>query len=320
MSVKKTISIIVPVYNEKKNLEALFSEIYEAIKDLPFLYEIIAVDDGSSDGSDEVLKQLATQYDHVKIINFRRNFGQTAALSAGFDHAKGDIIIPLDSDLQNDPKDIANLITKIDEGYDVVSGWRKHRQDAAIKRNFVSRVANKIISIVSGVRLNDYGCTLKAYKKSALEGVKLYGEMHRFIPIYAHLIGAKVTEIPVNHRKRIHGESKYGMNRVYKTMLDLMVVTFIAKYLRKPIYLFGGIGLILLMISFVTALWAVYLKFTGLSFIRTPLPLFSAMTFILGIVCILMGIMSEMIIRTYFESQDKKAYTIKNIITSSDKS
>lgn len=315
----KTISIIVPLYNEKSNLDELFSEIYQSIKILPFLYEIIAVNDGSNDGSDKILEEIATRYDHVKVIHFRRNFGQTAALSAGFDHAKGDIIIPLDSDLQNDPKDIAKLIAKLEEGYDVVSGWRKNRKDSAIKRNFLSKIANKIISIVSGVKLNDYGCTLKAYRKSALEGVKLYGEMHRFIPIYAHLIGAKVTEIVVNHRKRVHGESKYGMNRIYKTMLDLMVVTFIAKYLRKPIYLFGGIGLILLLGSCLVALWAVYLKFTGISFVRTPLPLFSVMTFILGIVCILMGIMSEMIIRTYFESQDKKAYTIKSIVMSSHK-
>jgi len=311
----KTISIIIPVYNEKDNLKQLLEEINNAIKNLPFKNEIIAVDDGSEDGSQLELEKLAKKYDNLKVINFRRNFGQTAALSAGFDNAIGDIIVPLDADLQNDPNDIEKLITKIDEGFDVVSGWRKDRKDNPIKRNFLSRVANRLISFASGVKLHDYGCTLKAYKKSALEGVKLYGEMHRFIPIYANLVGAKVTEIPVNHRKRIHGSSKYGMNRIYKTLLDLIVVVFITKFLKKPIYLFGGISLILLFISFLAIFWALYLKFvTGLSLINTPLTLFSAMTFMLGIVCMLMGIMSEMIIRTYFESQDKKSYVIKNII------
>lgn len=309
----RTISIIIPIFNEKDNLEKLLQEINDSIKNLSFKNEIIAINDGSTDDSDKILKKLSTKYSNLKIINFSRNFGQTAALSAGFDHAKGDIIVPLDADLQNDPSDIEKLINKIDEGYDVVSGWRKNRKDNPIKRTFLSKVANKLISFSTGVKLHDYGCTLKAYKKSALSDVKLYGEMHRFIPIYANIAGANVAEIEVNHRKRIHGASKYGLNRIYKTILDLIVVIFITKFLKKPIYLFGGIALILLSISFLAIFWALYLKFsTGLSLIRTPLTLFSAMTFMLGILCILMGIMSEMIIRTYFESQDKKSYVIKN--------
>ena len=311
----KKISIIIPIYNEEENLKQLFAEIYDIMTSLKFKFEVIAINDGSLDNSLKVLKKLSQQHSDLKIINFTRNFGQTAAMSAGFDNAAGEIIIPIDSDLQNDPRDIKNLIKKIDEGYDVVSGWRKNRKDSKFKRNFLSKVANKIISLISGVKLHDYGCTLKAYKKSVLQEVKLYGEMHRFIPIYTHLRGAKITEIEVNHRPRVAGKSKYGMERIFKTMLDLIVVKFIAKYFKKPIYLFGGVGLALLFLSCLSFSWAVLLKIAGTSFIKTPLPLFSSMSFILGIVCILMGIMTEVIVRIYFESQDKKSYIVDEIIT-----
>ncbi len=311
----KKISIVTPIYNEKDNVKLLLEKLYSVLDTIDYTFEVIAVDDGSSDGSAELLDHLITQYHNLRVIHFKRNFGQTAAMMAGFDEATGDVMIPMDSDLQNDPDDIPKLLQKIEEGYDVVSGWRKNRQDHAIKRNFLSRVANKIISYISGVKLHDYGCTLKAYKKSCMEGVRLYGEMHRFIPIYAHLMGAKVTEIPVNHHPRVHGESKYGMNRIFKVILDLMVLKFMDKYLKKPIYLFGGTGLLLLFISGLSFLFSVYLKLIEkVPFIDTPLILFSSMTFITGIMCILMGILAEMIIRIYFESQDKKSYNIKTIL------
>lgn len=307
------LSIVIPVFNEYENVTLLLEQLHSVLKSLSYSYEIIAVNDGSDDGSSELLDQLSIQQKELKVIHFSRNFGQTAAMMAGFENAAGEVIIPIDSDMQNDPKDIPKLIDKLQEGYDVVSGWRKDRQDHALKRNFLSRVANSLISIVSGVKLHDYGCTLKAYRKSAMEGMKLYGEMHRFIPIYASLIGAKVTEIPVNHHKRIHGQSKYGMNRIFKVLLDLMVVRFLSKYLKKPIYFFGGIGFMFLAVSFISVCVAIYFKLFGdKSFIETPLPLFSTMTFITGVMCILMGILAEMTMRTYFESQNKKSYTIRH--------
>ncbi len=314
------LSVIIPVYNEQDNIEILLENITQVLDNLSYEYEVIAVNDGSEDGSTDLLNQLTKKYRKLTVIHFRRNFGQTAAMMAGFDNANGDVIIPIDSDLQNDPRDIPHLLDKLQEGYDVVSGWRKDRQDHAIKRNLLSRVANKLISIVSGVSLHDYGCTLKAYRKSAMEGMKLYGEMHRFIPIYANLIGAKVTEIPVNHHKRIHGQSKYGMSRIFKVLLDLMVVRFLSKYLKKPIYFFGGIGFIFLSTSFIAFIIAIYFKFFGgKSLIETPLPLFTTMTFITGVMCILMGILAEMIMRTYFESQDKKSYIVMNKVNNTNK-
>jgi glycosyltransferase involved in cell wall biosynthesis len=231
---------------------------------------------------------------------------------AGIDHARGDIIVTIDADLQNDPDDIPALLVKVDEGYDVVSGWRKDRQDAPIRRNFVSRVANRIISRISGVALHDYGCTLKAYRREVIEDVRLYGEMHRFIPIYASWMGARVYEMPVRHHPRKYGKSKYGLARVGKVILDLMVVKFLDRYLVKPIYVFGGFGLISLMFSGLICLLMIWLKFEdSVSMIQTPLPLLSAMTFLVGVVCLLMGILAEMIVRTYFESSGRRSYGVR---------
>ena len=306
------LSVVIPIFNEYENIALLLEQLHEVLRSLPYEYEIIAVDDGSEDGSAELLDKLSVKQDELVVLHFSRNFGQTAAMMAGFDNATGDVVIPIDSDLQNDPKDIPKLIEKLKEGYDVVSGWRKDRQDHAVKRNLLSRIANKLISAVSGVQLHDYGCTLKAYKKSSMQGMKLYGEMHRFIPIYASLIGAKVTEVPVTHHKRIHGQSKYGMNRIFKVLLDLMVVRFLSKYLKKPIYFFGGIGFMFLITSFGSFGLAIYFKFfRDISLIETPLPIFTTMTFITGVMCILMGILAEMIMRTYFESQNKKSYNLR---------
>ena len=310
----KIISIVIPIFNERENIATLYEQIDETLKKMPYRYEIIAINDGSDDGSAELLDQIKKKNKEIRVIHLVCNFGQTAAIMAGFDNAKGDVIVPIDADLQNDPKDIPKLLAKLEEGYDVVSGWRKNRKDHVLKRNFLSNIANKIISKVSGVKLHDYGCTLKAYRRSAVEFVKLYGEMHRLIPIYANSSGAKVTEIPVAHHKRKYGKSKYGMERIFKVLLDLLVIRFLSSYLKKPIYLFGGIGIILMMGSFLAFFFALYLKyFQSVSLIQTPLPLFSAMTFITSIMCFLMGILAEMIMRTYFESQNKKSYIIKQI-------
>jgi dolichol-phosphate mannosyltransferase len=255
----------------------------------------------------------------VKIVNFRRNYGQTAAMMAGIDHASGDIIVAIDADLQNDPDDIPTLLAKLDEGFDVVSGWRRDRKDAAVRRNLVSRIANRVISRISGVRLNDYGCTLKAYRKEVIKGVRLYGEMHRFIPIYAAWQGARVTELPVRHHPRQFGRSKYGLERIVKVVLDLMVVKFLDRHFVKPIYVFGGFGMFSFGLSALAALYMLYLKFAeGLSMIQTPLPLLSAMAFLVGAMSLLMGLLAEMLVRVYFESQNRAPYLVKDLVNFGD--
>jgi len=272
--VNETLSILIPVHNEEGNLSLLCEKLGAALKRIGKPYEIIFVDDGSSDGSLEMLQDLRDGNPNIKVISFSRNFGQTAALSAGIDFSKGDILIPMDGDLQNDPEDIPVLLQKIEEGYDVVSGWRKNRKDPFLTRRLPSVIANKIISWIGGVSLHDYGCTLKAYRRDILKNIRLYGEMHRFIPIYAQWIGARVTEVPVRHSPRGSGSSKYGMSRVFKVILDLMVVKFLLSYSQKPIYVFGGIGLLMILAAFLSGGYAIYLKlFQEVSFILTPLPL-----------------------------------------------
>jgi dolichol-phosphate mannosyltransferase len=230
-------------------------------------------------------------------------------MMAALDFATGEIIVPIDADLQNDPADIPVLLAKLDEGYDVVSGWRKERKDDAIKRNLVSRIANSLISWISGVRLHDYGCSLKAYRRSVIASVRLYGEMHRFVPIYASWYGARIAEVTVRHYARVHGSSHYGLERIMKVLLDLLVVRFLDRYLGKPIYVFGGFGLLWLAVSFVTLLYVFYLKlFDNLSMIQTPLPTLVAMAFMMGIMSILIGILAEIVVRIYFESQSKRIY------------
>jgi len=248
----------------------------------------------------------------AEIIHFRRNYGQTAAMMAGIDYASGDVIIPIDADLQNDPEDIPKLLAKLDEGYDVCSGWRQNRKDNALRRNLPSRIANWIISKISGVHLHDYGCSLKAYNKDIIKEIKLYGEMHRFIPIYASWYGAKVTEIPVAHYPRKFGQSKYGLERVVKVMLDLAVVKFLDRYAQKPMYVFGGIGMLSLLLSGLAAVWALYLKFfDNTSLVQTPLPLMFVFTALTGVICLLMGLLAELVMRTYHESQKKDVYLVK---------
>lgn len=309
------ISIVIPIYNERGNITLLYEKLTRELPLLEREFEIIVIDDGSTDDSVELLEMYSNSDVRFKVVILRRNFGQTAAMMAGIDFAKGEIIVPMDGDLQNDPADIRRLIEKLDEGYEVVSGWRKNRQDAELRRNLPSRLANCLISWISGVHLHDYGCSLKAYRRDVIKGVKLYGEMHRFIPIYASWQGAKVTEIAVSHYPRIHGVSKYGLERVVKVVLDLLVVKFLAKYATKPIYVFGGFGVINLALSVGAGIYAIALKlFEDVSFIQTPLPLLCVMSFITGIMSMLMGLLAELVIRTYYESQDKPVYLVKTTI------
>lgn len=309
------LSVFLPVYNEQDNLSPLHAKLTAAMAQLGRSYEVIYVDDGSTDRSYEVLQAIAAADPRAKVVRFRRNYGQTAAMSAGIQAASGEILIPMDADMQNDPADIVRLLDKLDEGYDVVSGWRKDRQDKAVTRKLPSFFANKIISQISGVHLHDYGCSLKAYRRDVLKDVKLYGEMHRFIPIYASWVGARVAEIPVTHHPRIHGSSKYGLNRIFKVVLDLITVKFLSSYATKPIYVFGGAGFLSMALALVVGAWAVYLKLIGYAdFIQTPLPLLTVTLFMVGVQLIMMGLLAEVIMRTYHESQDKATYTVRNTL------
>ena len=316
------LSIVVPLYNEGDNIEVLYREIGEALRKLGKSYELIFVDDGSTDRTPAILSELAQRDDRVVVVTFRRNFGQTAAMAAGIDLAEGAVIVPMDGDLQNDPNDIGALLSELDKGFDVVSGWRKDRKDA-LSRVIPSRLANFIISRVGGVPLHDYGCSLKAYRRETLVDVQLYGEMHRFIPIFARWQGARVTEIPVSHRARRAGESHYGMERVAKVILDLIVLKFFSAYITKPIYVFGGFGMFSIMLSLFTFLLSVVFKLIPKDnpwgptwhkdFIATPLPVLSVGLFVVGLQMIFIGLLAEVLMRTYFESQNKRAYVIKSL-------
>ncbi len=307
----KSLSIIIPLYNEEDNILPLHERLVGVLEGIGQAYEIILVNDGSSDKTAERLTKIASKDPKVKVIHLRRNFGQTPAMMAGIDAASGDILIPMDGDLQNDPEDIPKLLAKLHEGYDCVSGWRKDRQDHPLKRNLPSRMANLLISAISGVHLHDYGCSLKAYRKHIIKDVRLYGEMHRFIPIYACWQGARVTEVGVTHHPRIHGQSKYGMDRTIKVILDLIVVKFLDKFSQKPMYLFGGFGLVALFISFLMFFLMLYLKFfMDKSFIATPLPLVFTLFFLMGFMSIFMGLIAEILMRTYHESQNKPTYIV----------
>ena len=308
------ISLVIPVYNEVESVPHLHRAIREALGERD--HEVIYVDDGSTDGSVEALERLVKEdASATRLVVLRRNFGQTAALAAGIDHSSGDVIVTLDADLQNDPADIPLLIQKIDEGYDVVSGWRVDRQDAALRRRIPSRVANWLISKVTGVRLHDYGCTLKAYRREVLEGFHLYGEMHRFIPAYAGGVGARIIEVPVRHHARRFGRTKYGLERTLKVVLDLLTVKFLTSYSAKPIYIFGGVGMGMIGASLVALLVLVGRRLTlNEHMIRSPLLLLSVMLFILGSQSILLGLLAELTVRTYHESQAKPTYSVRRVI------
>jgi glycosyltransferase involved in cell wall biosynthesis len=314
-SVRPAISILLPVLNEEPNLRPLHEKMRAALAELGLSAEVIYVDDGSNDRSLEVLREIADADPRVRVISLRRNYGQTAAMSAGIDAARGRVLIPMDADLQNDPADIKRLLAKLDEGYDVVSGWRKDRQDKMVTRKIPSMIANRIISFIGGVPLHDYGCSLKAYRRDVLKDVRLYGEMHRFIPIYASWAGARVAELPVEHYARTMGKSKYGLSRTLKVVFDLVTIKFMASYQTKPIYVFGSCGMVAFLISMLAGLLAVYWKLIHRAdFVQTPLPVLAIVMFAVGVQFFLMGLLAEMSVRTYHESQAKPIYAVRERI------
>ncbi len=308
------VSVVIPVFNEAEGLPTLHASLAAALDLLPHPSEIVFVDDGSRDGSAAVLEGFALADPRVCVIQLRRNYGQTSAMMAGFQHATGDVIIPMDADGQNDPADIPLLLAKLEEGYDVVSGWRIQREDKALTRRLPSVLANRLISAVMRVRLHDYGCTLKAYRRDVLEGVRLYGEMHRFIPIFASWEGARVAEVPVRHHSRRFGHSKYGLGRVVRVLLDLLTLFFMGRALDRPMQFFGKVGLGALAASLGAFAWALALRFGyGTSLIQTPLPLLAATLGLSGVLFLLLGIMAEVMSRTYYEAQGKPPYKIRSI-------
>jgi glycosyltransferase involved in cell wall biosynthesis len=311
------LSIVIPVYNEAKNLPLLNEAIHQAMKTYSKDWEVVFVDDGSKDDSLKALEEIAgADPTRVRVVELRRNFGQTAALAAGIDHAQGSIIVMLDADMQNDPADIPMMLEKIDEGYDVVSGWRRERKDTYINRTLPSKIANGLISWVTGVHLHDYGCTLKAYRREVITGFRLYGEMHRFIPVYANRFGARIIEVPVQHHPRKFGKTKYGLERTVKVLLDLFTVKFLISYSSKPIYLFGGAGIammglaaLVLLFLFIRRVWFL------VSVTQSPLFLISAITGLMGFQSVMMGLIAELLTRTYHESQGKSIYNVRNVIS-----
>jgi glycosyltransferase involved in cell wall biosynthesis len=314
----KYLSIIIPVYNEEESLGYLHQAIQAVMSNQDITWEVVYVDDGSSDSSPQNLECLAREDpEHVSVVQLRRNFGQTAAIAAGIDHAQGEILVMIDADLQNDPADIPLLLSYIHQGYDVVSGWRINRKDRMFTRRIPSKAANWLISKVTGVRLHDYGCSLKAYRREVITGFRLYGEMHRFIPVYARMVGARMIEVPVNHHPRRFGKAKYGLGRTLKVLLDLFTVKFLLDYAAKPLYLFGGTGLFLFLMAFLLVVYLVFARIVLFEHIsRSPLLLLSVTLFIMGFQSILMGLIAEMLARTYHESQSKPTYTIKKVILS----
>ncbi len=304
------LSIILPVYNEVGNLDILYRELMTVLGGAPYEYEIIAVDDGSKDGSRDTLDALAARDSRFKVIHFRKNYGQTAALAAGIDAASGEILIPMDADLQNDPADIPKFLAMIDEGYDLVAGWRKERKDGVVRR-LPSMLANRLISRVTDVRLHDYGCTMKAYRREVIEDVRFYGEMHRFMPVYVAWEGAKIGELVVHHRPRVHGESKYGISRTFRVILDLLTVKFLMTYLTRPMHFFGWAGFMSFFLGLLSGFVAIIYKFNWVNFNRTPLPLLTVFFILMGVQFILMGILAEILIRIYHEPRGKTTYRIK---------
>jgi len=312
----KELSIVVPVFNEVDNLDALHVEILQAIRDR-YDYEILYIDDGSTDGSFDVLERFHRADPRVRVVQFRRNFGQTAALAAGFKMARGRIIVPLDADRQNDPADIPRLVEKLDEGYDIVSGWRKNRQDTYLTRTLPSRLGNWLIGRITGVRLHDYGCTLKAYRADSIKQIRLYGEMHRFIPALAGWGGERIAEMAVNHRPRTAGRTKYGLNRTFKVILDLITIKFLASFSTKPIYVFGGLGGLCLGGAFLSGLAVLYYKFLAdppINMNRNPLLVLTMILVITGVQFVMMGLLAEILVRTYHESQDRPIYVVDRVL------
>ena len=308
------LSVVIPIYNEAKNVKNLYEKLEEVLSKLDKSYEVLLIDDGSTDGTTDKLTEIHKRNPKYKVIQFRRNYGQTAAISAGFDYAIGDVIVTIDADLQNDPQDIPKLLEKMDEGYDVVSGWRKERKDPLLTRIIPSKIANWLVSILAGVNLHDYGCTLKAYSKDVAKNVQLYGEMHRYIPALASWIGINVAEIPVSHHKRRFGKSKYGLSRTPRVILDLITLKFLLSYSTRPIQIFGSIGIITAFLGFLIALFLSYVKLVQKQSIGDrPLLLLAVLLIFLGFQFISMGLLGELAVRTYHEAQNKPIYFVKKI-------
>jgi glycosyltransferase involved in cell wall biosynthesis len=316
METIKKISVVIPVFNEEENVPILYENLKKVLQKLPFDYEIIFVNDGSTDGTGRVLEEISKKDSKVKVIEFSRNFGQTPAMVAGIDYSTGDVVITMDGDLQNDPEDIPRLLEKIEEGYDVVSGWRKDRKDAAISRKLPSKIANWLIGRITGVKIHDYGCTLKAYRASVLKRVRLYGELHRFIPALLSTVTSvdRIVEIPVKHHPRRFGKSKYGISRTFKVISDLFLIWFVQKFMQKPIHFFGLVGIVLFLLGFFPFTYLIFLKLTGHSIGQRPLLIISVLFILAGIQMFTVGIVTELLTRIYFESQGKKPYVIRRTL------
>ncbi|MFB3784750.1 MAG: glycosyltransferase family 2 protein [bacterium] len=311
------LSVIIPVYNEEDNLLPLQADLRPALEATGLSYEIIYCDDGSRDGSPRVLEDIARNHPGIQALMLRRNFGQTAAIAAGIDHARGNVLILMDADLQNDPRDIPKLLKKLDEGYDIVSGWRKNRKDPFLSKRLPSRIANWIISWITGVHLHDHGCTLKAYRREVLDRVSLYGEMHRFLTVLGHWMGARIAEVEVTHHPRLRGKSKYSLNRIIKVLLDLPLLVLLGNFLTRPSHFFGGIGMLFHLAAAVCALDVAYEKFfEGDKASNNPFLLLAVFFALVGIQIIMIGLLAEMMTRVYHESQRKKTYVIREIIHS----
>jgi len=312
------ISVVIPVYNESESIELLLEEIIKVMHTNNYIFELIVVNDGSKDSTYEVLENISNRIEELTVIHLRKNYGQTAAMSAGFNNTSGNIIVSLDGDLQNDPKDIPELIKNINQGYDLICGWRYNRKDKLIKRKIPSKIANKLIGLVTGITLHDYGCSLKAFRKEIIDDIKLYGELHRFLPVLANIEGAKIKEIKVNHRSRKFGSSKYGIDRTFRVLMDLLTVWFMNKFLTRPMYVFGFIGIVSLISSFLISSYLIVIKFLGEDIGNRPLLIFALILGIAGVQLFSFGLLGELLMRTYHESQNRPIYRIRKLTSKSN--
>ena len=312
MNSNVALSIVVPIYNEEESLPFLVNQLLEVLQPMEETFELVLVNDGSSDNSAEVIRKLSFEIPELVGVLLRKNYGQTAAMAAGFDISSGDIVVTLDGDLQNDPADIPLLVNKIRDGFDLVSGWRFRRQDAAISRKLPSKIANRLIGKVTGVRLNDYGCSLKAYRKEVLTDMRLYGELHRFLPVLANIEGARITEVKVNHRARQFGSSKYVIDRTFRVLMDLLTVWFMNRFLTRPMYVFGFGGILAIIGSFITSFYLLTIKLLGEDIGNRPLLIFALLLAVTGVQLFGFGLLGELQIRTYHESQNRPIYRIRD--------
>ena len=312
------ISIIIPVFNESESIGYLLDEVLNVMQNNKLNCELIVVNDGSNDNTSTVLDELTIKIKELSVISLRKNYGQTAAMAAGFDNTKGEIVITLDGDLQNDPNDIPKLISHINEGYDLICGWRYERKDKLINRRIPSKIANKLIANVTGLKLHDYGCSLKAFKKEIVDDIKLYGELHRFLPVLANIEGAKIKEIKVNHRSRKYGSSKYGIDRTFRVLMDLLTVWFMTKFLTRPMYGFGFFGIISILLSLGMTSYLFIIKLLGNDIGNRPMLMFALILGIAGVQLFSFGLLGELLIRTYHESQNRPIYRVRKIQSTSN--